>query len=193
MQMYHSWGSTHSLTLGIWGTLIWQGHLGTSSMSVLGARSWLGIRDLLSIRDWASVLTQPPEWAYILGESLHIHWLITPSLHPLTVETLPNLFPRLGVQASTSPSFSKSSLRCHLLQEAFLVPPTKLVLTGTCVILECEGWFILLYSPFPGILGCTSLTLRSPSLLGPGTAISPYRAANQSEHHITNLSILFPA
>lgn len=36
------------------------GVLGTSSMSVLGARLQLGIRDLLSIRDRVPVLAQPP-------------------------------------------------------------------------------------------------------------------------------------
>lgn len=78
--------------------------------------------------------------------------------------------------ASTLPTFPKAQVRSHLLQEASLVPPTKLVLTGAYVILECEGWFMLPSSPFPGALGCIFLIPRSLGLHGPAIANPPYRA-----------------
>lgn len=71
LQLYHNWGSTHSLTLDVWGTLIWG-----------------GIGDFFSVSSWCQILAghQKPvhqrlglsadsatRGAYILGGSLHIH------------------------------------------------------------------------------------------------------------------------
>lgn len=67
------------------------------------------------------------------------------------------------------PTIPQAQLKCHLLQEALLVSPTELVLTGPSVILDCGGWFMFVF-PCPWSSGLYFLIPRSLGLRRPGTA-----------------------
>lgn len=78
------------------------------------------------------------------------------------------------------PAIPQAPLKCHLLQEAPLVSPTELVLTGPSVILDCRGWFMFLSSSAPGAPGYISSSLEPWDSAGLALPIF-CRAATQSE------------